>query len=150
MAIAMEFYNVIVPKSVILSKYPGGVEQYKKDARRAFLEDQYLTRTGAMNWHDVEYIIHHLEDRGIRYLDENGKPVEIIVVCMIRGPLTPCDWIDFDNGELGPRCWLRGTEPGELSKPEQPAKPEEIVIIQGDLTRPRLSTLPRKGTLPAE
>jgi hypothetical protein len=120
MAIAMEFFNIIVPKALIGAKYPGGVAQYEKDGGPTFLEDEYLTRGGAMNWFDVEMIIRQLEKFGFRHLDESGKSVDIVVVDMLRGPMTPCDWIEFDSGIDGPRCWLRGTAAGNLSKPNRP------------------------------
>jgi hypothetical protein len=120
MAIAMEFFNIIVPKAAIVAKYPGGIAQYRKDGGLTLLEDEYLTRGGAMNWYDVEMIVRQLESLGLRHLDENGKAVDIVVVDMLRGPTSPCDWVDFDNAVDGPRCWLHGTEPGKLSKPNRP------------------------------
>lgn len=128
MAIAMEFFNVVVPKALIAAKYPGGVVQYQKDGGATFLEDEYLTRGGAMNWFDVEMIIRHLEQFGFRYLDENGKAVDIVVVDMFRGPMTRCDWIDFDIGKDGPRCWLRGTPPGDLAKPNRPDDYKDTIV----------------------
>ena len=135
MAIAMECINIIVPKAVIAAKYPGGVAQYQKDGGPTFLEDDYLTRGGTMNWYDAETVIRDLEKLGIQYLDGNGKAVEIVVVDMIKGPLTPCDWIEFDCGKDGPRCWLRGTEPGNLSKPDRPDDQDNtIVAIRGPMS----------------
>jgi hypothetical protein len=128
MAIAMECFNTIVRKSVIAEKYPGGLAQCKEDCGATFIEDEYLIRGGAMNWFDVERGIRHFEKFGIRYLDENGRAVDIVVVDMIRGPTTPCDWIEFDTGVEGPRCWLRGTSPGALSKPNRP-NPEDDVFF---------------------
>jgi hypothetical protein len=128
MAIAMEFFNIIVPKDVIVAKYPGGLAQYRKDGGPTFLEDEYLTRGGAMNWFDVEMIIRQLAKFGIRYLDESGKSLDIVVVDMINGPRTPCDWIDFDNADEGPRCWLRGTVPGKLSKLNRPDNYRDTIM----------------------
>jgi hypothetical protein len=129
MAIAMECFNVIVRKPVITAKYPGGISQCRKDAGPGFLEDEYLIRGGAMSWHDVEMIIRHFEQYGVRYLDDNGKAVDIVVVDMLRGPMAPCDWIEFDSGKEGPRCWLRGTPPGPLSKPDRPSDNMDTMIV---------------------
>jgi hypothetical protein len=131
MAIAMEYINIVVPKAVIAAKYPGGVAQCQKEYGPSFLEDEYLTRGGAMIWFDGQRIIRHLEQFGIRYLDENGKSVEIVVVDMIKGPTTPCDWVEFDSGKDGPRCWLRGTPPGELSKPNRPEDYRDTIVAFG-------------------
>ena len=128
MAIAMEFYNIVIPKAVIAANYPGGIDQYKKDCGPAFLEDEYLTRGGAMNMFDVDHGIRHLQQFGIRYLDEQGKSVDIVVVDMQKGPMTPCDWIEFDDGMDRPRCWLRGTPPGPLSKPDRPDDYQDTII----------------------
>src|SRR6266568_5016139 len=128
MAIAMEFFNIIVPKSVITAKYPGGIAQCKKDGGPGILEDEHLIRGGAMNWSDVEMIIRHLERCGMRHLDENGRSVDIVVVDMIRGPLTPCNWIEFDSCKGAPRCWLRNTAPGELVKPDRPDDYKDIIV----------------------
>jgi hypothetical protein len=120
MAIALEFYSVVIPKATVAAKYPGGLAQCKEDFGPTFLMDEHLIRGGAMNWYDVEMGIRQLESRGLRYLDNDGRAVDIVVVDMIRGPMTPCDWIDFDNGPEGPRCWLRGFPPGALSKLARP------------------------------
>src|SRR5437868_6345137 len=86
MAIAMEGFNTIVRKAVIAKRYPGGVAQFQKDCGPSFIEDEYLTRGGAMSWSDVERGILHLEKFGMRYLDESGNAVDIVVVDMISGP----------------------------------------------------------------
>jgi hypothetical protein len=128
MAIAMECFNIIVPKAVIADRFPGGLVQYEKEGGLTYLADEYLTRGGAMNWYDVETIIQHLAQFGIRYLDHAGQSVDIVVVDMFRGPMTPCDWIEFDSGDQGPRCWLRGTNPGNLVKPNRPADQEGTIV----------------------
>jgi hypothetical protein len=139
MAIAMECYNIVVRKAVVADKYPGGLAQFKEDCGATFIEDEYLTRGGAMNWFDVEQGIRHFEKFGIRYLDEFGKAVDIVVVDMLRGPTTPCDWIEFENGIEGPRCWLRGTSPGALSKPNRPNPDNDVFFAYyGDGTIVRI------------
>jgi hypothetical protein len=129
MAIAMEFFNIIIPKTVIAANYPGGVDRCMKDGGPGTLEDEYLIRGGAMSWYDMERIIRYFEQFGIRYLDERGKAVDMVVVDMLRGPMTPCDWIEFDSGKDGPRCWLHGTPPGALSKPNRPADYNDTIVV---------------------
>ncbi len=131
MAIAMEFFNVVVAKKVVAAKYPGGIAQYIIDCGPTMLEDEYLIRRGAMGWFDVQLIISSLENVGFRFLDEIGKAVDIVVVDMIKGPMTPCDWLEFDSGKDGPRCWLRGAAPGDLSKSNRRGAEDQTIIAFG-------------------
>jgi uncharacterized protein (DUF1810 family) len=66
---------------------------------------------------DTANFIQCLESCGLRFLDDEHNAIDIVVVDMLGGPTTRCDWITFDSAKDGPRCWLRGTNPGRLSKP---------------------------------
>jgi len=120
MAIEMECLSVVVPKSVIELRYPGGLSQYRDDCpNQTFLEDEHLTRIGFMAPSDVKNFTDHLIALGLVFLDERMRSVELVVVDMMGGPTTDCKWLKFKNDERGSRCWLRGTRPGKLSKPER-------------------------------
>jgi hypothetical protein len=134
MAIAMECVNVVVSKAVIKAKYVGGLPQYKTDRpNQTFLEDDNLTRVGFMSWPDAMTWIACLEASCLQFKDDNDKALDIAVIDLIKGPTIECDWIEFDSGELGPRCWLTGTQPGPLVKPNRPPGAENptFVVFRG-------------------
>jgi len=119
MSIQIECLNVVIQKKTIETKYPGGLSRYKADCpNQTFLEDEYLTRVGFMNPLDVSDFINRLLNLGFKFLDDQERCVDMVVVDMMTGPTAECDWLEFNSTEAVPHCWLYGTSPGQMSKPK--------------------------------
>jgi hypothetical protein len=53
--IHLEFINLFIPKSILDTKYSGGLAQYRLDmSANSLKEDENLIRFGAMNWKVIE------------------------------------------------------------------------------------------------
>ncbi len=114
MAILMICENVVVKKQTIAEKYPGGLTQYREDCpTETYLEDEHLTRIAFMNHRDVDVLLDRLQGLGLTIADEEQSG-EVVVVNMFFGMETECDWLEGSSGPGGLRCWLLGTEPGEV------------------------------------
>ena len=48
----------------------------------------------------VRDFVTNMEQRGLHYL-RNGVASDLVVVDQQRGPLVPCDWIEFGHVSLG-------------------------------------------------
>ena len=119
MAVQLEFYNFIVPRTTIEEKYPGGWKQCLDDHRhlvggRVWYDD-HLFRDGAMNVMDIETLITRWESYGFQALESvNGEEVRWIDLCVVEGMFggsrLPCDWIMVDeNGG-----YLKNEPPGRM------------------------------------
>ena len=115
MAVECEFYNVIVPRSILESKYPGGVSAYRKDCPNAsFVEDEHLTRVGFMNPNDTGSFMEGLITKGLDYLDENGCSKDFVGMMMFAC-FEPCDWLETEIVDDIKCCWLKGNEPRPIT-----------------------------------
>lgn len=95
MAVLIECINVIVRKSTLHEKYPGGVGQYAKDCPNpTFCADDHITRVGFMAPDDVGVFVEHLKRMGFIVLQQQ-KFCEIAIVDQNYGPTAPCDWLGF-------------------------------------------------------
>lgn len=119
MAVLIEAFNVIVKLSAIEAKYPGGLQDYKKDSPTlVFCQDDHICRIGFS-------IAEHAEEWGNSLfslgLDDEVNDVlqEVAFADNSKVLVTPCDWLDFSKDKNGTLwAWLRGTEMGEKSAHE--------------------------------
>jgi len=137
MAIVLECINVIVRKTTLEAKYPGGLAQYTVDCpNMTFREDEHLTRVGFMDGDEAHDFAKSLENNGLVYkrtLIPNEKIdilklllrkqfshqyVDIAIVDMLGGISAgmKCDWLAVRRysgkpGRAGEAaCWLKGTK----------------------------------------
>jgi hypothetical protein len=61
--------------------------------------DDEIIRVGFMAPNDVKKFVATLEAKGLCYLEEDSS-VDMVVIDQMRGPTTPCDWIEFGHVEL--------------------------------------------------
>ena len=98
-AVLVEMLTVVVPTSAIVREYAEGLRAFERDCpNMTFAADAHLARVGFMNGHDVEALVEHLEDRGLRLLTD-GRCADIAVVDAARGALQPCDWLHLGQME---------------------------------------------------
>jgi hypothetical protein len=117
-AVLAECLNVIVPVGTLEERYPGGVKGYELSCpNQTFCRDQHLTRVGFMSPADLERFVASITTSTALTLRDEGGFVDIAVVDMIGGPTAPCSWLEFDDLDGCPQCWLTGTEPGVLAAP---------------------------------
>ena len=100
MPIYLHNYDLIVPKSVLETKYKGGIEQFKKDYflgdEIIDMEDGELVGRGFMNLDEID--VQTLVDAGLSYkgdMEEEPYSDDFIIIGRYDDPplLWPCNWI---------------------------------------------------------
>ena len=122
MAVALMFISVLVRIDAIRAKYPGGWDQFLKDAEGDIGEsswyDEHLYREGAMSPSDIAEIVEFWQEKGLTtHRVENGEAVEWIDLCVTEffGPTLPCSW--YADVPDTYAAYLKGTEPGRVITP---------------------------------
>jgi hypothetical protein len=119
MSVLVEAISVIVRRSSVESRYPGGNAQYERDCpNRTFCADEHLTRVGFMAPLDVKSFVEQLGKLGFVHV-RDGKAIDIAVVDQMHGPTAECDWLEAGKHPDGyAAAWLAGTLPGGFCHPE--------------------------------
>lgn len=122
MAVLVEAISVVIRRSRIESRYPGGWDGFVHDSpNQSLCADSDLARIGFMSPMDVEKFCQALESRGLLF-QRDGKAVDLAVVDQLRGPTIPCDWLEFGHVELrGNRisaCRIVGSEDAHAVTPD--------------------------------
>lgn len=101
MAVLIEAINIVVNNNAII-KDRNIEEQFLKNVpSQTYCSDGLLHRFGFMDQISINNYIHYLtKDLGLTYLDENNKAIDFVVVDMLEGPTTDCDWIRFKRAKL--------------------------------------------------
>lgn len=135
MSVLAEALSVVVRRSVLDAKYPGGAAQYRLDCPNGtFCEDEHLTRVGFMTPEDVGVYITRLEREGLIFFVD-GSVVDIAVVDQHIGPTAHCDWLaggKYPDGYSA--VWLAGTQPGFLAYPPgwTPEQSSELTFVSNE------------------
>ncbi len=99
MAVLVEGISVLVKRSEISARYPGGWEQFSADVpNQSLCADSELARVGFMMPEDVRAYISGLEACGLTYL-RKGAAVDLVVADQQRGLTVRCDWAEFGHVE---------------------------------------------------
>lgn len=100
MSIPIEFINLIIRKSTLVSKYQGGLEQFIKDIpNQSFREDYELVRYGCMNYSDLEGFIDLTLERGLEY--KVMQTDDFVIINTYSGLSWEVSWLEHDYVE----CW---------------------------------------------
>lgn len=127
MAIAILTRAVIVPVSMLEKVWPGGEAGYRTAApNQTYRCDGCLAAIDFMSPGDVEFWIEGtLKPAGLRF-PTHGRERDVVVVDVVEGPTTPCEWLEFtrqpkwgearlkgapETGLTGPRHWSPENEP---------------------------------------
>ena len=121
MAVLIEGISVVFREDVILTRYPGGLEQFSDDCpNNTLCTDGELVRVGFMEPVDTWRFVEPLGRFGIRYL-VNNRAVDLVVVDQQSGLLVPCDWAEFLRSEDPLRrvgaCRIKGSLSEEIHAP---------------------------------
>ena len=107
MAVLVEAVSVIVRKSSVALKFPGGLEGFRQSVPNATLcEDESLFRVGFMSPADTDDYVGQLEACGLVFLDR-GVPRDLLVIDQLRGMPEKCDWAKTVLREIAPGAVVR-------------------------------------------
>lgn len=94
MAVLVEAISVVIRRPSIDRSFPGGWEAFASQQNETLCADDHLARVGFLDPIDVEEFINTLSAHGIDYL-VNDEPRDLIVVDQQKGPMVPCEWLQF-------------------------------------------------------
>jgi hypothetical protein len=125
MAVLIEAISVVIRTDALLEAFNNDWGQFKNTVPNATLcADGELVRLGFMTPEDAEHYVKRLEAQGLGHL-EDGRTKNIVIVDQLRGPLAPCDWIEFGHISLDAgatqrvaACRLKGSTSPTLTKPD--------------------------------
>jgi hypothetical protein len=129
MSLDIHFWNIIVPKKVLESKYPGGSKQFKLNCpNKMFQEDEFLASYSFMNVHDVESHITRLRGKGLAYNEKNDSSEEFVVLAMEAngGLWWKVDWIDYNTDYF----WFKEKNPQIHSEKNSTQNPNKSTNSQ--------------------
>ena len=112
MAIVLEFNVILARKTEIEAKYPGGMSQFSLDwltkPPERYCEDEHLVGFSSMGSYYNKVIL-CVQTHGIEVFQtsETEKPEDM---------KRRCEWIDNDYHPPMIRCWLKGTEAGNVAR----------------------------------
>ena len=123
MAVLVEALCVIIRRSTIEEKYPGGWDKFQADHRDlSFCADDKIARLSFTAPLNMRIQIRELEKLGFAYMNE-GRSAEIAVVDQSRGFMAPCDWLEYGHATLGDgrikvaACRLIGCQTKDIALP---------------------------------
>lgn len=100
MAVLIEAFNVIINDDAFSEQSEKRQLFLESIPTKAFCSDGLLYRVGFMESHYAyEYIDYLQKEIGIRYLDENKNSIDIVLVNMLTGATTECDWFKFKRAK---------------------------------------------------
>lgn len=124
MAVLVEAISVIVKRSSIAEKYPGGWDAFVEAVpNRTLCADAEIARVGFMAPDDTEGFCNQLDLCGLAYV-ENGEAQDLVVADQQRGFAAKCSWAEFGHIPFGPKgepvaaCRFRGSECMHLITPD--------------------------------
>jgi hypothetical protein len=101
MAVLVEALCVIVRRSTIDEKYPGGWKKFETDHQALPLcADDKIMRLSFTSPLDMRIFIRELEKLGFTYM-KDGESAEIAIVDQSRGLMAPCDWLEYGHVSIG-------------------------------------------------
>lgn len=112
MAVLVEAISVIVRRDAITRSFAGGWRAfYLAVPNNTFCADDEVVRVGFLAPEAVGQFLDALQAGGLTWMVD-GKCADIAVVDQQRGPMAPCDWLEFaklpfgkDGGRVS-ACWL--------------------------------------------
>lgn len=101
MAVLVEALCVVIRRSTIDAKYPGGWEKFEADHRDfTICADDEIVRIEFAMPMPVRLLIRDLERLGFEHM-KDGKSAEIAIVDQSRGFMIPCDWLEYGHVAIG-------------------------------------------------
>src|SRR5262249_39610412 len=147
MAVLIEGFSVVVRKSTLAAKYPGGVEGYRRDCPNgSFCADECLSRVGFMVRSDADVFVAQLAGEGLMPFRKDAAE-DVALVSPVDGPLRPCAWLELGRWGQAVIAWLAGTNRGDLHAPAG-WNPEQCVQqMSSEEVKRRLEFLRSEGNV---
>lgn len=121
MAIKLIFAIIVIKKSEIISRFPGGWEKWLQfnsdDKFGPHWFDENLYARCSMDPSAIEKIAKKWQSAGFVGLDETSGEKVWVDFCVPEGN-ERCDWIDYLEPPAPASVFLAGTEPGEVCYPK--------------------------------
>jgi hypothetical protein len=123
MAVLIEGISVVIRTEALLNKFSGGWNAFLSIVpNKTLCSDDEVTRVGFMTPQDVGVFINQLQQSGLEFLN-SGNAIDLVVIDQLRGPTTPCGWIEFGhinmnaNGNKVAACRLAGSQSMQVVTP---------------------------------
>ena len=101
MAVLIEAISVVIKRSSIDKKFPGGWDAFVQEVpNQTLCTDGKLVRVGFMTPDDVGQYVKSLESNGIYYL-KNDEACDLVVADMLKGFPVKCDWAKYSEVPFG-------------------------------------------------
>lgn len=108
MAVEIEFVNVILRKSAVEAKFPGGLDGFVRQGLANYVEDEHILRVGFMSTSDAYGFVEKLHRAGLRDLDEVAPDLAVISDDEVPA------WLTVGKHEGRAACWLSDRPPGKV------------------------------------
>lgn len=121
MAVLCEAISVLVRAERALAAF-GSFDAFKRVVpNETLVADNELMRVGFMVPDDVKAFIDILERQGLAYV-LGGQAIDLVVVDQMRGPMAPCEWLEFGKiplagGEVS-AARIKGSTSRQLFTPD--------------------------------
>lgn len=139
MSVLVEALSVIVARSALDSKLPGGADAYLAAARapespaRFAVTDEELTSVSFLTPEEATRFIETLVEQGLVESEEGGTG-DIAFVDQHYGPSVETPWIEWAKHDDGfTYCWLAGREPGDVAVPEGWSPAQSMSLVRHDI-----------------
>ena len=107
-AVEVEFANVIIRKSALDAKYPGGLDAFAVTELPNYIEDDNLVRVGFMSTGEAFDLADGLTHHGLSFDDTTQSDIAVV-----QHNSCP-DWLTTGSLEDSVGCWLAGNDSGPL------------------------------------
>lgn len=115
LAVAIEFVNVIIRKSALERRFPGGVDAFARQPLINLTEDDHLLRIGFMATDEAASFVSDLQKAGLQYL--GPKAASDLAIVIEEDDLVP-PWLCVGRVDGYRACWASDYLPGKLAWPE--------------------------------
>lgn len=100
MAVLVEAISVVVRRARIDELWPGGWNAFAAHCpNQTLCADRDLARIGFMTPSDVERFVDSLRGHGLLF-QQGREAIDLVIVDQMRGPTTPCHWVEFGHVEM--------------------------------------------------
>jgi hypothetical protein len=126
MAILLDGFSVIIRRSTIERKYPGGLRAYERDGPNAtYCADEQLCRVSFMTFAGAETFVWGLAAAGLTpYQDDAAE--DVVIAAPEKGFWRACSWLECDRRGASVIVWLKGTAAGVITKSESNPLPQKV------------------------
>jgi len=136
MSVLAEAISVVILRSVVEKRYPGGVRALAGECgSETFCADAHLLRVGFYSLEAAAFLAALLEASGLERA-RHGVAADFVLIDQNVGPLTQCLWLEFGRERDGtPVCWHAVGRRGNVQVPAG-WRPEQGQRIGESANRP--------------